>query len=71
MKVVALSSLNVATYSQSTLPKVKKTVTEATKIDRRKLNKRKYHHSALQALPLKVEYFLISAELTAWPKFIV
>jgi hypothetical protein len=65
MNVAALSSLNVATYSQSTLPKVKKTVTVDTKRDTRKLNNRKYHHSALQALPLKVEYFFINEEFTA------
>jgi hypothetical protein len=62
---VAWPSFNVATYSQSTLPKVVKATSALTTIDTIMVNNKKYHHSALLALPLNVEYFSINADFTA------
>tara|TARA_B100002052_G_scaffold211929_1_gene193845 strand:+ start:117 stop:401 length:285 start_codon:yes stop_codon:yes gene_type:complete len=62
---VACVSFNVATYSQSTLPNVAKATTALTAIATNIMNRLKYHHSALHALPLNVAYFSINEDLIA------
>ena len=52
---VAWFSFKVATYYQSTLPKVVKATSARTTIETIIVNRAKYHHSDLLDLPLKTE----------------